>query len=44
MDNWVRITPQKDMALFVERIPFPETRNYVKKTDRSYRMYKLLYE
>jgi len=44
VDNWISITPRSDMSLFVERIPFPETRNYVKTTDRSYRMYKLLYD
>lgn len=43
VDRWVRITDPKDMALFVERIAYPETRNYVKKTDLSYRMYRLLY-
>lgn len=43
VDRWLRITDPSDMALFVERIAYPETRNYVKKTDLSYRMYKLLY-
>lgn len=43
VDRWLRITDSSDMALFVERIAYPETRNYVKKTDLSYRMYKQLY-
>lgn len=43
VDRWLRQTPATDLALFVERIPFPETQEYVRKVDQAYRIYRLLY-
>jgi soluble lytic murein transglycosylase len=35
---------QKDFDYWLESIPFPETKNYVKKVMRSYYLYQYLYQ
>lgn len=40
--KWRKI-PYQDLDYFVEYIPFPETKNYVKKVIKSYNIYKFLY-
>ncbi|HJP36382.1 MAG TPA: transglycosylase SLT domain-containing protein [Gammaproteobacteria bacterium] len=42
-DKWRRRFPTRDMAEFIERIPFPETRNYVKRVLGNYAAYHSLY-
>jgi len=37
------ITQHKYFEFTVERIPFPETRNYIIKVNRDYKIYKYLY-
>lgn len=41
--KWIKQFGTDDYDLFIERIPFDETRNYVKKVFRSYCMYKKVY-
>lgn len=40
---WVSMYGTEEMDEFIERIPYPETRNYVKKVLRSYEVYERLY-
>jgi hypothetical protein len=42
--RWVRNSPDLSVEKFVEEIPYPETRNFVKKVYTSYRMYRHLYD
>ncbi len=42
--RWQQTLPTKNLALFVERIPYKETRNYVKLIMRNYFYYKKMYE
>lgn len=42
VNNWIK-NKYRDIDMFVEDIPFPETRNYVKKVLKSYYIYKKLY-
>jgi len=42
--KWVKSYAQFDMMTFIERIPFQETRSYVKLVLRNYFYYKRLYE
>ncbi|MDP6559077.1 MAG: transglycosylase SLT domain-containing protein, partial [Candidatus Binatia bacterium] len=44
VDRWEREIPVKDEEEFVERIPYRETRNYVKLVLRNYLVYKNLYD
>jgi tetratricopeptide (TPR) repeat protein len=41
--RWVRNKPDLSVEKFVEEIPYPETRNFVKKVYTSYQMYNHLY-
>lgn len=43
VDNWRRRYPTSDLMLFVELIPFSETRNYVSLIGRNYYWYLTLY-
>lgn len=44
LKKWVkRFEHLKDPDEFIESIPYPETRNYVKKVIRNYRIYQTLY-
>ena len=42
--RWLSRQASGDIDIFTEEIPFPETRNFVKKVIRSYNMYRDLYE
>lgn len=44
VNKWVKQFGTEDYDLFIERIPFDETRNYVKKVFRSYHMYRKIYK
>ena len=44
MDRWEREIATDDIEEFVERIPYVETRGYVKLVMRNHRIYKRLYE
>jgi hypothetical protein len=41
--QWVRKNKGKPMEIFIEEIPYRETRNFVKRVYTSYQMYRLLY-
>ena len=41
--KWIKRYGTEDMDVFVELIPFRETRGYVKKVMRSYYLYELIY-
>ncbi len=43
-DRWAGEKPGMDVDLFIERIPYSETRAYVKRVWSSYFAYQLLYE
>lgn len=43
VDGWVDAFGTEDMTLFVERIPYPETREYVKRVERNRLIYHALY-
>jgi len=43
VDRWEREIPTEDIEEFVERIPYQETRGYVKLVMRNHRIYKKLY-
>lgn len=43
VDRWVQKTPITDVDAFVEDIPFPETKNYVKSVSENYWNYLRLY-
>ncbi len=43
LKRWDRAVKRKDLDLFIEFIPYRETRNYVRRVLRSYRMYQRLY-
>ena len=42
--RWRRLPEAEDPLRFTERIPFEETRGYVKNITRNIRLYQLLYE
>ncbi len=42
-EKWLEERPGTDLDLFVERIPYLETRNYVKRVWSSYYAYQVLY-
>ena len=44
VDRWEREIITDDIEEFVERIPYLETRGYVKLVMRNHRIYKKLYE
>jgi soluble lytic murein transglycosylase len=44
VDRWEKEIPTDDAEEFVERIPYLETRGYVKLVMRNHRIYKLLYD
>jgi soluble lytic murein transglycosylase len=44
VDRWEKEIVTDDIEEFVERIPYVETRGYVKLVLRNHRIYKLLYE
>ncbi len=43
VNNWVHKSPDMDPDLFIENIPYNETKNYVKKVLSNYWIYKQLY-
>jgi len=43
MSKWIKRWNGKSLDAFVEQIPFKETRNYVKRVYRSYKLYKQIY-
>lgn len=43
MSKWINRWNGKSLDVFVEQIPFKETRNYVKRVYRSYKLYKQIY-
>jgi soluble lytic murein transglycosylase len=43
-ERWLRERPGEELDLFVERIPYDETRNYTKRVLGSYAAYLALYE
>lgn len=43
VNKWSKAFSNSDNDEFIERIPFEETRNYVKKVFRSYHLYKKVY-
>ncbi|MYK69511.1 MAG: lytic transglycosylase domain-containing protein, partial [Gammaproteobacteria bacterium] len=42
-NRWRRLPEASDLQRFTERIPFFETRNYVKSVERNLRVYRWLY-
>ncbi len=42
--KWTKRFPLNDMEKFIEKIPYPETRGYVKKVLRNYGIYKKMYK
>ena len=44
VNKWIRLYGTEDLDEFVEKIPFDETRNYVKKVFKSYHMYQKVYK
>ncbi len=43
LQRWQKAARTQDLTVFVEFIPYRETRNYVRRVMRSYRMYQRLY-
>ena len=43
MIKWINRWDGKSLDAFVEQIPFKETRNYVKRVYRTYKIYKQIY-
>ena len=43
MSKWLNRWNNKSLDAFVEQIPFKETRNYVKRVYRTYKLYKQIY-
>ena len=43
MLKWIKRWKGKPIDVFVEQIPFNETKNYVKRVYRSYKLYKKIY-
>jgi soluble lytic murein transglycosylase len=43
LSNWRRLPEYRDMELFTERIPFRETRDYVRYVQENTRIYAMLY-
>ncbi len=43
VNKWIKTIDTSDTDEFIERIPFDETRHYIKKVFRSYHMYKNIY-
>ena len=43
MRKWIKRWRKKSLDAFVEQIPFSETRKYVKRVYRSYKLYKQIY-
>ena len=43
VESWIHKTPNMDPDLFVENIPYDETKNYVKKVLSNFWIYKQLY-
>jgi soluble lytic murein transglycosylase len=41
--KWVRNRDGRSMEVFIEEIPYRETRNFVKRVYTSYRMYRFIY-
>jgi soluble lytic murein transglycosylase len=41
--GWWRKHPSGDLAQFIENIPYPETRNYIKQVWSNYNNYRLIY-
>ena len=44
VDRWKSKIGGEDPELFVERIPYPETRDYVRIIDRNQALYRVLYD
>ena len=43
MIKWIKRWKGEPIDVFVEQIPFNETKNYVKRVYRSYKLYKQIY-
>ncbi len=43
-DRWLAAAPNVPLDVYVERIPFRETRHYVKRVSSTWQTYRLLYE
>jgi len=43
VEHWHRFPEARDAALFVERMPYPETRGYVRAVLRNWAIYQALY-
>ncbi len=43
LSRWLKNTKTNDLDLFVEEIPYGQTRNYTKRVLRSYWAYKIIY-
>jgi soluble lytic murein transglycosylase len=43
LSKWIELYDEGEIYKFIERIPFPETRNYIKKVIASYGMYRAIY-
>jgi soluble lytic murein transglycosylase len=43
VELWRRFPEARDPALFVERIPYAETRGYVRSVLRNWTIYRALY-
>ncbi|MBQ8887333.1 MAG: transglycosylase SLT domain-containing protein [Candidatus Gastranaerophilales bacterium] len=44
VSKWIRLYGTEDLDEFVEKIPYDETRNYVKKVFKTYHMYQKVYK
>lgn len=44
VDNWIKQGIIKEDGSNIENIPFKETNNYVRKINRDYKIYKMLYQ
>jgi soluble lytic murein transglycosylase len=44
VERWVSAKPHTDLDLFVEQVPYDETRNYIKRVLSSQAAYAYLYE
>ena len=44
VDQWLKKNNSKDIEVFIEKIPYNETRGYVKKILRNYNNYKAIYK
>ena len=43
VNRWIKLYGTDDYDEFIEKIPYEETQNYIKKVFRTYHMYKKIY-